>query len=58
MIVKLAETNHKSDVKLPIMKKAVEKVPMEFLNQEVLNDMQIKPYTSIKGYSSYFGLFD
>ena len=42
LIVKLAEKNHKSDVKLPVLKKAYNKEPMEFVNQEVLVDLQIK----------------
>ena len=48
LIVKLAERKHKSDVKLPVMKKAVEKVPMEFVNQDILDDLQIKYVQQLK----------
>ena len=42
LIFKLAARKHKSDVKLPRFKKAIENVPMEFVNQDILDDLQVE----------------
>ncbi len=48
LIFKLAERKHKSDVRLPRYKKAIEKVPMEFVNQDTLDDLQIRYIAQLK----------
>ncbi|KKL59228.1 hypothetical protein LCGC14_2217430 [marine sediment metagenome] len=48
LIFKLAARKHKSDIRLPRLKKTAEKVPMEFVNQNILDDLQIRYTQTLK----------
>ena len=58
LIFKLAARKHKSDIRLPRLKKTAEKVPMEFVNQNILDDLQIRYTQTLKTAPQNFGLFD